>query len=537
FTVELDYPADLMVLHPSGTGLPRKRGEPLLFENGHLLARIVAHTDDPVPRDVPLMAQVDTGAGELTICAGSGLPLAGNHTQGLESVRGIGASETLPPYRFLAMTRRIPLSSVSLGGADVDVRIPARWLEYDRIGSTQCGEGPGGYRALLGHEYLASHRVIFDYANNRWALLPSKRPERRINAHQLLLDEEIAAHGEDPVHGLDRAELLVGVGRDRDAVDALLAWQPIGDPDPERNAEGTVLLARLLRHLGRHTEAWEVLGGMSPGDLVDQGQIVGTVNGLAIDGRTEEARQLAEEASEQREDGGWARVALADLDLREGKLDDARDHLLEAARLEGYPDAHLLRRARVALAAGDRVGSMALVRRLLQLYPGDGPYLWFYAMLVQTPQDAERFAVDLEAAMARLHPFSRPLDFLVAAHHVLGDDDEVQRLLSEGTAAHCDPLPDGPDDDNCRAWYFALAGSKPDEALTRIERALAETGERADYLDTKAMVHLSRGEWDDAVTAAQAAARLSPDDVYMLWQAERITQLARAAATPDRRDP
>jgi hypothetical protein len=40
------------------------------------------------------------------------------------------------------------------------------------------------------------------------------------------------------------------------------------------------------------------------------------------------------------------------------------------------------------------------------------------------------------------------------------------------------------------------------------------------------MVHLARGEAESAVTSAKSAARLSPDDVYMVWQAERIAEIA-----------
>ncbi|MEM6928095.1 MAG: hypothetical protein AAF602_14280, partial [Myxococcota bacterium] len=130
---------------------------------------------------------------------------------------------------------------------------------------------------------------------------------------------------------------------------------------------------------------------------------------------------------------------------------------------------------------------------------------------------------------ARLHPHSRPFDFLVAAHAILGDDEEVDRWLAEGLAKHCEPMPAGPEQDNCTAWYLALANRRLDDAIVRIDRALNETGERPDFLDTKAMVHLARREFGDARRSARQAARLSPDDVYMLWQAERIAEVTLQA--------
>nr|MBX2800810.1 hypothetical protein [Myxococcales bacterium] len=221
-------------------------------------------------------------------------------------------------------------------------------------------------------------------------------------------------------------------------------------------------------------------------------------------------------------------VALADVLLHLGQYDEAQTSLLEAARLEQYRDAHLLRRARVALATGDRYGSMAHVRRLLELYPSGGPYLWFYAMLLDSEQDADTFRSDLRRAMERLHPHARPLDFLVAAHAILGDESEVDVWLAKGLEQHCAPMPSSPELDNCVAWYHALANKNLDDALGRIERALELTGDRPDFLDTKAMVHLARGEMKAARMAARHAAKLSPDDVYMLWQAERIADLALA---------
>jgi hypothetical protein len=46
------------------------------------------------------------------------------------------------------------------------------------------------------------------------------------------------------------------------------------------------------------------------------------------------------------------------------------------------------------------------------------------------------------------------------------------------------------------------------------------------------MVHLARGEAGPAVASAASAARLSPDDVYMVWQAQRIAELALQAHQP-----
>lgn len=527
FTLEIDYPTDRMTLLPPGSGPSRRRSSPMLFADGHVHTLITVTTAGDDPRRVQVITQVDTGASDLTLCAATGLPFADDYTQGLETVRGIGASETLPPFRFLEMTRRIPIAKVELGGATVDIGLPARWVSYENTRTATCG-GAGGMKALLGHEYLAGNKVVFDYAAGRFALLKSKGKPRQLDGHALLFAQEMGRNGEPPERGLIRGKLLLGMGEDQRAVGALQAFLDAEGTDPEERAEAEVLLAQVLRHEGKHEEAWRVLRDLGAGDLVDQDQIVGTVNGLLFEDLPNDARSLAEQAVADRPDNGWSHVALADVLIQDGAYDRAREELLVAADLEQYPDAHLLRRARVALASGDRYGAMAHIRKLLKLYPGGGPYLWFYAMLVQDDADRATFRADVDAAMARLHPYNLPLDFLVAANRALGDARAVETGLAKGLEAHCAPVPESPDRDNCFAWYYALAGVKPDDALARIDRALASTGDRSDFLDTKAMVHLSRGEYDQALTAAYAAARLSPDDVYMLWQAERIAEIAAA---------
>ncbi|MEQ1502729.1 MAG: retroviral-like aspartic protease family protein [Myxococcota bacterium] len=525
FTLEIDYPADKMVLSPPGEGPPRRKSAPMFFDGSHIHTLVTVTTTGDDPRDVQVITQVDTGASELTLCAATGLPFTGAYTQGLETVRGIGASETLPPFRFLEMTRRIPVDHVELGGTRVNVGIPARWVAYENTRTATCGTG--GMKALLGHEYLSGNRVVFDYAEGRLALTKSKRRPRQIDGHAVLLGQEVGRYGEPPERALIRGKLLLGMGEDDRAIAALNTFVATDGIDPAEHAEAQVLLARVLQVHGRHEEAWRVLGSLSAGDLVDQDQIVATVNGLVFDGRLDEAVALAERGVAERPDAGWAHVALSDVSFQRREYDRAQDELLRAADLEQYPDAHLLRRARVALATGDRYGAMARVRKLLELYPGGGMYLWFYAMLVEDDGDRTTFRSDVDAAMARLHPFDQPSDFLVGANRTLGDLEAVRTGLAAGLRDQCDPLPaETPDHDNCVAWFEALAGVEPDDALTRIDRALAATGERSDFLDTKAMVHLSRDEYAAALSAAHAAARLAPDDIYMLWQAERIAQLA-----------
>jgi len=541
FSLEIDYPGATMGLHAPGTlKVPRRRAAPMHFDGRHVFTGAVVRTEGRPATEAQLVVQVDTGASGLTLCSATGQPFEHDTTEGLETLRGIGASETLPPFRFLESTRRIALDHVALGGRKVSPdAASARWVDFHDLRKPTCR---AGMRALLGQEYLADYRVLIDYPTGTLALTRSRRKARTVNGHELLLERDREVYGADPTRGLQRAKYLLGMERDEEARERLRRF--VDDREagsPADAAEARVLLANVYRFEGDLEASWSMIDELTAGELVDQKQIVAAVNGLLFEDRPDEAMELARRAIDQRPEEGDAWVALADALLAHGVHGEAREALLEAARLEQYPDAHLLRRARVALASGDRFGSMAHIRKLLKLYPFGGHLLWFYALLVEGDGDQATFRADLGDAMARLHPHNQPFDFLVAAHRILGDEDQVDHYYSVGLEEHCAPMPSGPTADNCRAWYDALAGRHLDAALARINESLEAEGDRSDFLDTAAMVHLARGEVDLALAKARQAARMSPDDVYMLWQAERIADIAErsdlASVTPAGRTP
>ena len=81
---------------------------------------------------------------------------------------------------------------------------------------------------------------------------------------------------------------------------------------------------------------------------------------------------------------------------------------------------------------------------------------------------------------------------------------------------------------NCEAWYLALSHQDLPEARKQIDAAVAADPNRPEYLDTLAVVLHAQGDVADARTAAFRAAALAPDDVYLLWQAARMDDEARA---------
>lgn len=526
FIVDIDYPADHLALHRPGTFRMPRRSTPMFFDGNHVLAPIdiVSDSDPTIASNV--FVQVDTGAGELWLIRDTGRAFASAATQGIEPVYGIGASEVLPPTQYLQQTRRIPLSSVGIGGRRIQVDFDAAWLGF----KPNTYAGPSTIKGLAGHELLADYRAIFAYSEGLFALRKSaRRRARLLDGHTIALRMDIDRFGASaPERAVYRAELHAALG-ERDAAEALLV-QFLDEQAAMSTTEGDarVLLAAIRRANGDLTGASQALAPLSPAELIEHDQIVSTVNGLLLDGFADGALALAQSAVAARPDDGSAQIALADAFVGAGQLEEAEAALLRAATLASNPDAHLIRRARIRLAAGDRIGAMAHLRRMIELYPTDGLFVWFYTLLLDGPEDAlaPTLRQDIDRAMSRLHPQQRPFDFLVATHTVLGNHDDAARLMDHGIDRDCAPQTDPSSRGNCMAWYWSLAKVSPDTALQKVDDALAASGPRSDYLDTKAMVHLARGEFAQAAEAATQAARLAPDDIYMLWQAERMTDLS-----------
>ncbi len=525
FVLEVDTVESRLRLHAPDAVVPPRRAQPLHFDGHHVYTPMRVQPAGVRDRSPPFVGQVDTGAGGLKVCARTGARIGGDWTQGLETVRGIGAADTLPPYRFLQETRRIPLKWVDLGGRRIRPTFDASWVDFEADDRDVC---ESGMRALSGYEMLQGHRVWFAYAAGAFWLEPVRGAPRFVDAHAAALTRDVALYGEEPgPSALGRARLLIGLERLDEAATLLEEAEPLLPVDDVGTAK--VLRAELRRISGDVDAADALFATLEPGVLADEGELVAEVNRRVLGGDVAGALAMAQAATTARPEEPEAWVALSDAALASGDLADARSHLLEAVELTGYPDAHLLRRARVALTAGDRFGAMTHLRKLLQLYPFGGTILWFYAQLCESEGDRETLERDMAEAFARLHPGDVPRDFEIAVLHRLGDKERTRHRLDAAREELCGPIGSSAEADNCVAWLLALAHEDLDEAAQRIARALTSSGPRSDFLDTAAMVHFARGDLDHAAERAREAASLAPSDVYMLWQAERLSTLAAAA--------
>lgn len=522
FTLVVDYPRDTLELYTPGKYHARGKGAQLVVGDNHLYTpvRIVAKKDKQVV-DKQTMLEIDTGAEDLSLWCTTGEPFRDVTTLGVEQVVGIGVDlDRIPDFSFLAETRRIPVVSTEIGGRKLTPWSSVRWNSPDEI-SDACAVTPG----LIGYGILHDWRVVVDYQGGKLTLEKSRGKPRQFDALGEWLKADRAEYGDDPRRAGARARVIAGQGdllQARAIVDAGLAAIPT---DPQL----VVLRARLQRNSAEYAAAIATLSPMTPSELAGEDEWVSFVNSLVLEGRTAEALERAQAAVTAGTEDEPARedflVALSDALLAAGRPTEAQSALDKAISVDLGGSAFLFRRARIALAEGDRYSAITTLRGLMQVYPIGGMPMWLYAMSA-APEDRETFRVDLDRALGRLHPGSQPFDFVGAAWMAVGDATKASEALTTGYNRDCARLPQSPDRDNCDAWYWALAHKNLDQAAARMKQALTAQPTNSAFHDTAAVVSLAAGDAAGAYAHAQEAARLSPWDPYLLWQVGRMKAAA-----------
>jgi tetratricopeptide (TPR) repeat protein len=521
FRMVVDYPASRLELsQPEPQLTPTDVGMPMYFNGQHVLTPAVFITEHNGQRlRQELLLEVDTGARGLIVSGPGGLKMEDAATEGLEAIFGVGAGDDLPLSNFLRQTRRLYLTHLEVGGKSLERELQVTWINFD---AQRKRLGPVGMPGLLGHTILDGHRVLFDYAGQRFALMPPEGEARELDIHEHALER--LGRSREPADLLERARLEAVLDR-LDVSERLLEQYLLRSPEDSR---GRALYVRVLRQQGRFDEANEQLAMMSPTQLVESGEAVGAVNTLWLMNRPEGALSLARELTAVAPNQAQAWVALSDAEQRNGNHRGARHAMREANRLDENPDGHLLRRAWISMDEGDLYGTITHTQRLLDLYPTGGVAALFYAQTVQGLPEQEMLQHDLERLQSRLHPGDGPLDFLAAAYHRLGAIEVARHLMEEGRTRDCLAAPNEPSRRNCEAWYLALVGADLDTAQDHIDQAVGPQPNRSEYLDTLATVLEARGDIAQARDAAWRAATISPDDVYLLWQASRLDARLRS---------
>ncbi len=515
FQVVVDYSTATLTLAAPDTLDPPAGATSMDFDGQHLRTGVTLQVGEgSSARPERVLLELDTGADGVLLFGESVGSFADSATEGLEPIYGIGAVDDLPSSNFLRSTRRLPIAATEFAGVVVEREIRARWLD-GLGGSPLSGGGTGG---LLGHDVFDGNRLFLDYHAARVGMELSDTEPRVRDVRDRAL--QLSRRGRLALGSVDRARILAGLDR-LDQAATFLERSRRRDADDH---EATVILAAIWRIEGHPTEALGLTRTLPLDALVAHRELVSTVNGLWLAGEREESSAMARAAVDALPDAAHAWLALSDVLRAEGELAEARLALREVNRLAENPDGHLLRRAWIAQEEGDHFAAITHLRRLMDLYPHGGLTWWVYAMEAEgTAQEAQVWH-DLERAASRLHPEDRPLDFLAAAHVVLGDAEGARRHALEGLARDCHRSTTAEGVANCEAWYRAMQRNELDEARARIGEAVAAEPDRTDFLDTQAMVYEASGDRARALRAAERAARLAPDDVYLRWQLERLAR-------------
>ena len=521
FTLAIDYPSSALTLHEPGRTSPPRRAAPVKFDGQHLMTPIRVQTSPRNPDHETLLGWVDTGASGLTLCGAAGDGFEVPFTEGIEALRGIGTSETLPPHLYFQTTRRHPIHRAWFGGRRLRIVPDLVWIHYENPRTDDCA---AGFQALIGHEFFTGQVLWIDYTQGYLWLEKSRKREEPENGHEVLYTQDLDLYGlEAPERSLYRAELLVGAQRLDDAEQLLQSMRSNPSVPPEHRVQAHIILSRILRLEGEFEASHDLLDLLDIDDLIDSAELVTYVHDRILHGDLARAEELTEQAVLSQPESSSPYVARAVLRQSQGLYEEAQFDWFQASQRVQFSEAFLLRRAQLAALSGDRAGAMAHMRKLLQLYPNIGHHLWFFALLSDTREDKEMARIDVERAMSQLHPDERPFDFLVAVHRILENPHSVQQALKRGLAHHCLPLDRGPARANCRAWYHALAGQHLRRSERQIRRTLKKDPRRSDYLDTLAQVMLAQGELTKARLASHQAVALDPGDPYLTWRLQHMS--------------
>ncbi|HEX4181225.1 MAG TPA: aspartyl protease family protein [Caulobacteraceae bacterium] len=190
--------------------------------------------------------------------------------------------------------------------------------------------------------------------------------------------------------------------------------------------------------------------------------------------------------------------------------------LTKAIALDPAAEDYVRRRAVCRLENRQPVLAMADLDAALRLKADDMGALLMRAELRVSVKDLNGAKADLAAA------------------DELADKDPAQRLglaraygaasLWDRSIAQLDLwIPANPKDDslaralNMRCWARAMLGRDLDKALADCNAALRELPGDPRFLDSRALVHLKRGEFDQGISDYQAVLRLQPNNAWALY--------------------
>ena len=268
----------------------------------------------------------------------------------------------------------------------------------------------------------------------------------------------------------------------------------------------------------------------------------GLARALQIEGRLDEALELAREVETQRPDVLQTPLLVGDLLRAQGDFDGAQQAYARAVAVAPRSPVPVARQAATYLLSGDLTGAQERFEAALNLDPTNADALLGLAQ-AYAQAGGGTSAVEFRKAESRL---KEAIDFApdnLTPYQALGDlylaydrpDDAVAEYEKARQLASTDLLTLG------RLGTALLAAGKAEEAIAVFEQRVTQAPEDKGALLDLAAAYREVGEYESAETAYNQLLVLSPDDLgikislgdlYMEQdQAERALPLYEEAAT------
>jgi tetratricopeptide (TPR) repeat protein/predicted aspartyl protease len=229
---------------------------------------------------------------------------------------------------------------------------------------------------------------------------------------------------------------------------------------------------------------------------------------------------------------GYARRGAAFASRRD--FDHAIADLTRACELDPGVGKYFLQRGQIRAGLGQPFLAMSDLNEALRIDPDDVDARLARARLHLAGRDAASARADLTAA-DRLAPSQANIRLDIANLYMRLDlPDAALGQFNQWIAAH------GEDVNlksvlNSRCWARALMGIELDKALEDCDAAIKSKSDSAEFLDSRGLVHLRRGELDKALADYDAALRINPKVAWSLYGRGlvRLRQGATDAGTAD----
>lgn len=203
--------------------------------------------------------------------------------------------------------------------------------------------------------------------------------------------------------------------------------------------------------------------------------------------------------------------------------------LTAAIKLEPTVAQHYYDRAVARLGAQQPIPAMGDLDQALKLKPEDGASRVLRGELLLAGGDTERARADLEAA-AKAAP-KDAIRLRVAGVYQRADMFEPALVHLDAWIAAALPKHDRlAEAYNARCWTRALWGRQLDLALSDCNAAIKQGLRNSAVLDSRGLVHLRRGELQEAIADYDVALKLQPKSAWSLYGRGLAKQKAGATA-------